>query len=65
MNEIKKVFWMFFFENFIKLTKFSLPTIKLDSRSNSWEIFLFDVAQTVPVIANQALYWMDPTFAWK
>ena len=29
-NEIKKVFWMFIFENFIKETKFSVPTTKLE-----------------------------------
>ena len=27
-NKIKKVFWMFIFENFIKETKFSVPTTK-------------------------------------
>ena len=29
-NEMKKVFWMFIFENFIKETKFSAPTTKLE-----------------------------------
>ena len=28
-NEIKKVFWMLIFENFIKEKKFSVPTTKL------------------------------------
>ena len=29
-NEMKRVFWMFIFENFIKDTKFSVPTTKLE-----------------------------------
>ena len=29
-NEMKKVFWVFIFENFIKETKFSVPTEKLE-----------------------------------
>ena len=29
-NEMKKVFWMFIFENFIKETKFPVPTTKLE-----------------------------------
>ena len=29
-NEMEKVFWMFIFENFIKETKFSVPTTKLE-----------------------------------
>ena len=29
-NEIKKVFWMFVFENFIKETKFFVTTTKLE-----------------------------------
>ena len=28
--EMKKVFWMFIFENFIKEAKFSVPTTKLE-----------------------------------
>ena len=28
-NEIKKVFWMLIFENYLKETKFSVPTSKL------------------------------------
>ena len=36
MNDIKKVFLRFIFENFIKETKFSVQTTKLrDSRPNS------------------------------
>ena len=27
---MKKVFWVFIFENFIKETKFSVPTTKLE-----------------------------------
>ena len=30
MNETKKVFWMFVFENFIKETKFFVTTTKLE-----------------------------------
>ena len=29
-NQMKKVFWMFIFENFVKETKFSVPTTKLE-----------------------------------
>ena len=54
-NEMKKVFWMFIFENLIKKTKFSVPSWR-DSRPNSLHIFSLDVPRMVSVIAKQALY---------
>ena len=30
MNEMKKAFWMFIFENFLKEAKFFVPTTKLE-----------------------------------
>ena len=54
-NEMKKVFWMFVFENLIKKTKFSVPSWR-DSRPNSLYIFSLDVPRMASVIAKHALY---------
>ena len=71
-NEIKKVFWMFIFENLIKETEFSVTTTMLTLGLILGRFFLsfyffifFDVPRIAPVNAKQALYWMGSIFEWK
>lgn len=36
-----------------------------DCKSNSWSNFSHEVPLNGPVIARQALFWINPSFSWK
>ena len=57
------MFWMSIFEkrqNFLYKRQSSKQ-----SRSSSWQIYLYDVPRMAHVIDKLVLCWMDSTFEWK